>query len=50
MQIKRELGLTVFVHTGIIKLANRLAQAAGVDAALIDVIGSAQTIAKTLNV
>jgi len=44
-EVKRELGLTVIVHTGIIdfntgeKLRN-----AGVDAALIDVIGSDETI------
>jgi uncharacterized radical SAM superfamily protein len=44
-KVKRELGLTVIVHTGIIdfntaaKLRN-----AGVDAALIDVIGSDETI------
>ena len=49
-RVKQELGLTVFVHTGIIKLETALAiKAAGVDAALIDVIGSAQTIRKTLN-
>ena len=49
VRIKRELGLTVFVHTGIInpKTAASL-KAAGVDAALIDVIGSAETIKKTL--
>jgi hypothetical protein len=49
-KIKRELGLTVFVHTGIIKPQTALAlQKAGVDAALIDVIGSAETLKKTLN-
>ena len=48
--IKRELALTIFVHTGIINLQTAKAlKAAGVDAALIDVIGSAQTIRKTLN-
>jgi uncharacterized radical SAM superfamily protein len=49
-RIKRELGLTIFVHTGIIDLetANLLKQA-GVDAALIDVIGSQETISKIYN-
>lgn len=44
-KIKRELGLTVIVHTGIIhfKTAKKLKNA-GVDAALIDVIGSDETI------
>ncbi len=44
-KIKRELGLTVIVHTGIINLktAKKLRNA-GVDAALIDVIGSDETI------
>ena len=49
-QIKRQLELTVFVHTGIIN--RKTAQAlkfAGVDAVLIDVIGSAQTIRKIFN-
>jgi uncharacterized radical SAM superfamily protein len=43
--VKKKLDLTVVVHTGVISrsLANRLAEA-GVDAALIDVIGSDQTI------
>ena len=49
-KVKRELGLTVFVHTGIVSLENAVAlKKAGVDAALIDVIGSAETIKKTLN-
>ncbi len=49
-KIKRELGLTVFVHTGIIGLETAVAlKKAGVDAALIDVLGSAETIKKTLN-
>ena len=49
-KIKRELGLTVFVHTGIIKPETAVAlKKAGVDATLIDVIGSAETIKKTLN-
>jgi lipoyl synthase len=44
-RIKRELALTVIVHTGVIDFstAKRL-KAAGVDAALIDVIGSDETI------
>ena len=49
-KIKRELGLTVFVHTGIIDAATATAlKRAGVDAALIDVIGSDQTIKKIGN-
>jgi hypothetical protein len=49
-EVKRKLGLTVFVHTGIIdfdmveKLGN-----AGVDAALMDVIGSDETIREIYN-
>jgi len=44
-EVKRDLGLTVVVHTGVIEvsLARRLKEA-GVDAALIDVIGSDETI------
>jgi uncharacterized radical SAM superfamily protein len=44
-KVKRELGLTVFVHTGIIdfQMAKELKEA-GVDAALIDIIGSDETI------
>jgi uncharacterized radical SAM superfamily protein len=44
-QIKRELNLTIVVHTGIIEegTAERL-KTAGVDAALIDVIGSDETL------
>ena len=49
-RIKRELGLTVFVHTGIIRRKTAVAlKAAGVDAALIDVIGSAETVDKIYN-
>jgi uncharacterized radical SAM superfamily protein len=49
-KIKCELGLMVFVHTGIIDVAAAKAlKAAGVDAALIDVIGSDETIRKTCN-
>jgi len=44
-EVKRDLGLTIVVHTGVIdaSLARRLKRA-GVDAALIDVIGSDETI------
>ena len=44
-KIKKELNLTVIVHTGVIDFstAKRL-EAAGVDSALIDVIGSDETI------
>ncbi|MDQ1280721.1 MAG: Radical protein [Thermoproteota archaeon] len=44
-RIKRELGLTLLVHTGIIKegTAKQL-KGSGVDAALIDIIGSDETI------
>jgi uncharacterized radical SAM superfamily protein len=46
----RELGLTVFVHTGIIKQETAVAlKEAGVDAVLIDVIGSAETVEKSYN-
>jgi uncharacterized radical SAM superfamily protein len=49
-KIKRELGLTVFVHTGIIDAATtRALKTAGVDAALIDIIGSDETIKKVCN-
>jgi uncharacterized radical SAM superfamily protein len=50
-KIKRELGLTVFVHTGIIDASAAAAlKRAGVDAALIDVIGSDETIKKIGNI
>ena len=49
-KIKRELSLTVFVHTGIISYEAALAlKDAGVDAALIDVIGSEETVDKVYN-
>ena len=49
-KIKRELGLTVFVHTGIIDSDTALAlKTAGVDAALIDIIGSDETVKKVYN-
>ena len=46
-QIKQNLGLTIVVHTGLvdIKVAKKLRQV-GVDAALIDVIGSNETISE----
>jgi uncharacterized radical SAM superfamily protein len=48
--VKRDLGLTIFVHTGIINfsMAKRLKKA-GVDAALIDIIGSEETIKEIYN-
>jgi lipoyl synthase len=49
-RFKGELGLTVFVHTGIIKQETAVAlKEAGVDAVLIDVIGSAETVEKIHN-
>ena len=49
-KIIRELGLTVFVHTGIIDLHTASAlKNAGVNAALIDVIGSDETIKQIYN-
>jgi lipoyl synthase len=46
----RELDLKVFVHTGIIKQVTAVAlKEACVDAALIDVIGSAETVGKIYN-
>jgi uncharacterized radical SAM superfamily protein len=49
-KIRRELGLTVFVHTGVIDLATAKAlKNAGVDAALIDIVGSDETIKKIGN-
>jgi uncharacterized radical SAM superfamily protein len=49
-KIKRELDLTVFVHTGIIDASTATAlKTAGVDAALIDIIGSNETIRKVYN-
>jgi uncharacterized radical SAM superfamily protein len=49
-KVKCELGLTVFVHTGIIDFdtAKELKNA-GVDAALIDIIGSDETIREIYN-
>jgi lipoyl synthase len=49
-KIKSELGLTIFAHTGIINPKTALGlKDAGVDAALIDVIGSKATIEKIHN-
>lgn len=49
-RVKRELKLTVFVHTGIVDLETAvLLKEAGVDAALIDIIGSQETISKVYN-
>jgi len=49
-KLKQDLGLTVFVHTGIIKPKTALAlKDAGIDAALIDVIGSTETVNKIYN-
>ena len=49
-RFKRDLGLTVFVHTGIIKVETAVAlKQAGVDAALIDVVGSTGTVKKIYN-
>jgi uncharacterized radical SAM superfamily protein len=46
-QIKKKLGLTVFVHTGFINLKTaKELKKAKVDLALIDIIGSKKTIAK----
>ncbi|MGB9134542.1 MAG: radical SAM protein [Candidatus Bathyarchaeia archaeon] len=48
--IKREVGLTLVVHTGVVsgRVARRLKDA-GVDAALIDVVGSDETIKEIYN-
>ncbi len=49
-QIKQQLGLTVFVHSGIINLETAVSlKEAGVDAVLLDVIGSSETIGKIYN-
>ncbi len=49
-RFKHELALTVFVHTGITSLQTAAAlKNADVDAALVDVLGSDQTIKKVLN-
>jgi lipoyl synthase len=49
-KVKRGLGLTVFVHTGIVNSETAFQlKAAGVDAALIDVIGCDETIREIYN-
>ncbi len=49
-RIKKELGLTIFVHTGLVNQSAALElRETGVDAALIDVIGSDETIDKIYN-
>jgi uncharacterized radical SAM superfamily protein len=49
-RVKNELGLIVLVHSGIIDLATAKAlKTAGIDAALIDIIGSDDTIKEIYN-
>ena len=49
-KIKHDLSLTVFVHTGIIDFTTAIRlKNAGVDAALIDIIGSDETIREIYN-
>lgn len=49
-KVKRELDLTVFVHTGIINFSTaKELRNAGIDAALIDIIGSDETIKEIYN-
>lgn len=49
-EIKRELQLTVFVHTGLVDLKTaREMKRSGVDGALMDVIGSNETIRQVYN-
>jgi len=49
-RVKNELGLTVLVHTGIIDLSTAKAlKSAKIDAALIDIIGSDETIKEIYN-
>jgi len=49
-EIKRELGWTLMVHTGIVsKSVAKQLKEAGIDAALIDVIGSDETIREIYN-
>lgn len=49
-EIKRKLGLTLVVHTGVVSrsMAKQLKEA-GIDAALIDIIGSDETIKEIYN-
>jgi uncharacterized radical SAM superfamily protein len=49
-RMKRELGLTVIVHTGIVSFSTAKAlKQAGIDTALIDVVGSDATMKEVLN-
>jgi uncharacterized radical SAM superfamily protein len=49
-RVKHELGLTVFVHSGIIDPGTAKAlKVAGIDAALIDIVGSDETIKEIYN-
>jgi hypothetical protein len=49
-RVKKELGLTVFVHSGIIDSSTAKAlKSAGIDAALIDIVGSDETIKEIYN-
>jgi uncharacterized radical SAM superfamily protein len=49
-KIKRELGLTVLVHTGVIDFGTAEAlKKVGIDSALIDIIGSDETIREIYN-
>ena len=49
-KIKKSLGLTVIVHTGVIDFSTaKQLKDAGVDAALIDIIGSDETIREVYN-
>ncbi len=49
-RIKRDLGLTLFIHTGVIDLPTaRALKKAGIDAALLDIIGSEETIREIYN-
>ena len=51
VKIKNELSLTVVVHTGVIDFSTaEQLKAAGVDAALIDIIGSDETIREIYNI
>ena len=46
-KIKKELGLVIVVHTGLVDLSiGKRLKKAGIDAALIDIIGSEETIQK----
>jgi len=50
VKIKRDLGLTVLVHTGIINFTTaQQLKDAGIDTALIDVVGSDETIQEICN-